>query len=165
MGIRHCDGDSMTAGIAAGIARGYDTTDAIASARLRERSMSHAADLPVETGRRSNGLPPTSSCDRHSPRPRRMRQNPCPSRHLTNSRRRLDPIVTAARALVTNDDGIAPEGLRWLAEAALETGLEVVVAAPLHDSSGTSASLTAVEADGRIVVEEASIPGFDGTPA
>jgi 5'-nucleotidase len=62
------------------------------------------------------------------------------------------------RALVTNDDGIGSEGLRWLASTAVAAGLEVVVAAPLHDSSGTSASLTAVERDGRVVVEERTLP-------
>jgi 5'-nucleotidase len=69
------------------------------------------------------------------------------------------------RALVTNDDGIASEGLRRLAGAAAEVGLDVVVAAPLDDSSGSSASLTAVEADGHIVVEERHPEGLAGIPA
>jgi 5'-nucleotidase len=69
------------------------------------------------------------------------------------------------RALVTNDDGLASDGLRWLASAAVDFGLDVVVAAPLQDSSGTSASLTAVEADGRIVVEERSLAGLEHVPA
>jgi 5'/3'-nucleotidase SurE len=56
------------------------------------------------------------------------------------------------RALVTNDDGISSEGIRQLALAAVDAGLDVVVAAPLHDSSGSSSSLTAVESDGHIVV-------------
>ena len=42
------------------------------------------------------------------------------------------------RALITNDDGIEAEGLRWLARTAVELGFETVVAAPLTDSSGTS---------------------------
>ncbi|CAN5401605.1 hypothetical protein BH24ACT9_BH24ACT9_11230 [soil metagenome] len=41
------------------------------------------------------------------------------------------------RALVTNDDGIDSVGLR-------EVGLEVVVAAPHTEHSGSSASLTAL---------------------
>jgi 5'-nucleotidase len=68
------------------------------------------------------------------------------------------------RALITNDDGVESEGLRWLARTAVDFGLETVVAAPLTDSSGTSASLTATQADGRIVVEERSLPGLTGVP-
>ena len=44
------------------------------------------------------------------------------------------------RCLVTNDDGIGSEGLRALALVALEAGLEVVVAGPMEDVSGASAS-------------------------
>ena len=69
------------------------------------------------------------------------------------------------RALITNDDGIESEGLRWLARTAVELGFETVVAAPLTDSSGTSAALTATQVDGRIVVEERSLPGLTGVPA
>lgn len=68
------------------------------------------------------------------------------------------------RALVTNDDGLQSEGLRRLADAACGFGFDVVVAAPLRDSSGTSASLTAIEADGRIIVEEHELPGLDNVP-
>jgi 5'-nucleotidase len=73
--------------------------------------------------------------------------------------------VTKPLALLTNDDGVESEGLHCLARAAMDAGLDVVVAAPLRDSSGTSASLTAVEADGRIVVEETTIPGLEGVAA
>jgi 5'-nucleotidase len=65
------------------------------------------------------------------------------------------------RALVTNDDGIESEGLRALAVAALDVGLEVVVAAPTDDASGSSAALTAVQTDGRIPVEEYVLDGLD----
>jgi len=68
------------------------------------------------------------------------------------------------RALVTNDDGLHSEGLRWLATASRDFGLDTVVAAPLRDSSGTSASLTAVESDGRIVVEEHELVGLERVP-
>lgn len=79
----------------------------------------------------------------------------------------------ALRCLVTNDDGIDSEGLRALAAAAMEEGLDVTVAAPLWDTSGASASISAVEADGRFVVEPRSLPGLepcdvfgvDGLPA
>ena len=65
------------------------------------------------------------------------------------------------RCLVTNDDGIDSEGLRVLALVALEAGLEVVVAAPMREASGASASITAVEEDGRFVVEARTIPGLE----
>lgn len=68
------------------------------------------------------------------------------------------------RALVTNDDGITSEGLRRLARAAIEVGLEVTVAAPMENASGSSASLTAIEAGGRIVVEERHLAELDDVP-
>lgn len=67
--------------------------------------------------------------------------------------------------LVTNDDGVAAPGLRWLAAAAHEYGLRVVVAAPQRDASGMSAALTAVTEGGRILVERVALPGLDGIPA
>ena len=67
------------------------------------------------------------------------------------------------RALVTNDDGVDSPGLRALAGAAVACGLDVVVAAPDWDSSGASASLTAVERDGRLLFEERSWPELPGT--
>jgi 5'-nucleotidase len=69
------------------------------------------------------------------------------------------------RALVTNDDGIASEGLRQLALAAVDLGLDVVIAAPRDESSGSSASLNAIETDGRIVVEKRSLAGLEDVPA
>lgn len=54
------------------------------------------------------------------------------------------------RALITNDDGIASPGLAALAGAAVRAGLEVVVAAPAGESSGSSASIIAQQEDGRI---------------
>ena len=56
------------------------------------------------------------------------------------------------RVLVTNDDGIHASGLRWLAQAALAEGFEVVVAAPDYEASGSSASLTAIYRDRRLAV-------------
>lgn len=66
------------------------------------------------------------------------------------------------RALVTNDDGVDSPGLRALAGAAIACGLDVVVAAPGWDSSGASASLTAVERDGRLVVDQREWPELPG---
>jgi 5'-nucleotidase len=65
------------------------------------------------------------------------------------------------RCLITNDDGIDSEGLRVLAGVALEAGFEVVVAAPMEEASGASASITAVEEDGHFVVEPRTLPGLE----
>lgn len=72
-------------------------------------------------------------------------------------------------ALITNDDGIDSPGLLALAVTARESGLDVVVAAPAEEASGSSASITATEASavtaaggqGRIRVESRSLPGLD----
>jgi 5'-nucleotidase len=74
---------------------------------------------------------------------------------------RREGAARRLRCLVTNDDGIGSEGLRVLALVALEAGLEVVVAAPMQECSGASASITAVEQDGHFVVEPRSLPGLD----
>lgn len=65
------------------------------------------------------------------------------------------------RALITNDDGIDSPGLVTLAAAALECGLDVLVAAPTTQSSGTSASVAAASESGRIVSERRVLPGLD----
>lgn len=57
------------------------------------------------------------------------------------------------RALVTNDDGVHSEGLRALADAAESRGLEVTVVAPSYDASGSSASMTAMASDGKVMVD------------
>jgi 5'-nucleotidase len=69
------------------------------------------------------------------------------------------------RVLVTNDDGIDAPGLHVLARAAVAAGHEVVVAAPAHQSSGTSASIVADEEDGRIAVDRRELDGLAGVPA
>lgn len=66
------------------------------------------------------------------------------------------------RCLITNDDGIHSEGLRVLAQVALEAGFEVVVVvAPMRESSGASASITAIEEDGHFVVEPRPLDGLE----
>ncbi|GHH47365.1 5'/3'-nucleotidase SurE [Lentzea cavernae] len=65
------------------------------------------------------------------------------------------------RALITNDDGIDSPGLAALAAAALDSGLDVVVAAPVSQASGTSASVAAIGDSGRVVSERRSLPGLD----
>jgi 5'-nucleotidase len=69
------------------------------------------------------------------------------------------------RALVTNDDGIHTTGVHTLAQVAVKAGLDVVVAAPHVEYSGSSASLTALEHGGRLVIHEQSLDGLDGVRA
>lgn len=66
------------------------------------------------------------------------------------------------RALITNDDGVHSTGIAVLARVAARAGYDTVLAAPSWDSSGASASITAVEDHGRFLVEPCVIPGFDG---
>ena len=68
-------------------------------------------------------------------------------------------------ALITNDDGIDSPGLHRLAQAALEAGLEVVIAAPATEASGSSASITVTEKDGRILYERREIAALPGVEA
>jgi 5'-nucleotidase len=69
------------------------------------------------------------------------------------------------RTLITNDDGIDSEGIRVLAKAARDHGLDVVVAAPLTEASGSGASMVATGKQGKVVVEERSLPGLDDIQA
>ncbi|HEX2176659.1 MAG TPA: 5'/3'-nucleotidase SurE [Nocardioidaceae bacterium] len=69
------------------------------------------------------------------------------------------------RALITNDDGIHTAGLQTLAQVAVKAGLDVIVAAPHVERSGASASLTALEEGGRLVLHEESLDGLDGVRA
>jgi len=73
-------------------------------------------------------------------------------------------MTTHPRVLVTNDDGIDSPGLRWLARALSDDGLDVVVAAPMREASGSSAAITATEQDGRVVVEERTLPNLEDVP-
>ena len=69
------------------------------------------------------------------------------------------------RALITNDDGIDSPGLLLLSQIATMAGLEVTVAAPHTERSGSSAALSALEADGRLLVEDRVLPGLPGIQA
>ena len=60
--------------------------------------------------------------------------------------------------LITNDDGINAEGLWQLAGAAAAAGLDVLVAAPAHEASGSSAAMSAVGPNGRIAVQRRELP-------
>ncbi|KUI33528.1 5'/3'-nucleotidase SurE [Mycobacterium sp. IS-1496] len=64
-------------------------------------------------------------------------------------------------ALVTNDDGIDSPGLHTLVIAALEAGLDVIVAAPAEQASGASAALSAVRQDGHTIVEQRDLHDLD----
>jgi 5'-nucleotidase len=64
------------------------------------------------------------------------------------------------RALITNDDGIDADGILALASAAHDHGLDVLVAAPLIEASGSSASMIATEREGRVVVEDRKLRGL-----
>lgn len=70
---------------------------------------------------------------------------------------RAEPL----RIVVTNDDGIDSVGLRLLAAAALRTGCKVLVAAPEHEASGSSAAMTALREEGRIVMERRSLDDLE----
>jgi Survival protein SurE len=101
------------------------------------------ASPSLSAGGSASRSPATSSCGGWTAgRPRRRRPRP------TGCRRAHDRH--ALRALIANGDGISSEGIRVLVVA----GLEVVVAAPAEEASGSSAALTAVQASGHIVVEE-----------
>jgi 5'-nucleotidase len=67
------------------------------------------------------------------------------------------PQRPRTRALITNDDGIGSPGLVALAAAARDAGLDVVVAAPDREYSGAAASITAVQEDGRTLVERVTL--------
>ena len=69
------------------------------------------------------------------------------------------------RVLITNDDGIDAPGIRALALAVRDHGGDVVVAAPAKEASGSSAAISAVEEDGRVIVEERELTGLDGDKA
>ncbi|WP_334172927.1 5'/3'-nucleotidase SurE [Sinomonas sp.] len=71
----------------------------------------------------------------------------------------------APTVLVTNDDGIHSPGLHTLAAHARDHGFDVIVAAPAREASGSSASITAVEDEGRIRIERREIPGLPGVEA
>lgn len=68
------------------------------------------------------------------------------------------------RVLVTNDDGIDAPGVLTLARAARDAGYDVTLAAPVRQSSGSSASIMAAEQDGRIHVERRNFEELSDVP-
>ena len=72
------------------------------------------------------------------------------------------------RALITNDDGIDSTGLATLTQVAVAARLEVTVAAPRTERSGSSAALSALGESGRLLVEDrvlADLPGVRAVAA
>jgi 5'-nucleotidase len=69
------------------------------------------------------------------------------------------------RALITNDDGIDSVGVQRLARIAVDAGLDVTIAAPHQERSGSSAALSALQEGGRLLVERREIEQLPGVPA
>jgi 5'-nucleotidase len=69
------------------------------------------------------------------------------------------------RTLITNDDGLTSPGISLLAATARDFGLDIMVAAPSWDSSGSSASLAAVEHNGRFLMNRRALDALDGVTA
>ena len=61
------------------------------------------------------------------------------------------------RALITNDDGIDAQGLHVLARAAVQAGLDVLVAAPHIERSGFGTGLTSMASAGRLLLTANSL--------
>lgn len=64
------------------------------------------------------------------------------------------------RALITNDDGVDSVGIHTLTRIAVAAGLDVTVAAPHQERSGSSAALSALEEGGRLIVERRALEGL-----
>lgn len=69
------------------------------------------------------------------------------------------------RALITNDDGIDAQGLHVLTRAAVDAGLDVIVAAPHIERSGFGTGLTSMETGGRLLLTERELAGLPGVRA
>lgn len=66
---------------------------------------------------------------------------------------------------MTNDDGIDAPGVRVLAQVAVAAGLDVLVAAPHEERSGSGAGLSALEEGGRLIHEPRQWPELAGSSA
>jgi 5'-nucleotidase len=69
------------------------------------------------------------------------------------------------RILVTNDDGIAAEGLHVLAATIAAAGHDVVIVAPSTDHSGVGAALGLIHSDQHLDATPVDVPGCAGIPA
>lgn len=80
-------------------------------------------------------------------------------------RRRLSwDGVEGVRILVTNDDGVEAPGIAALTAAAVRTGHEVVVVAPLEDWSGASAAVGAFYSRDGVDYRTFAIAGLEDVP-
>ena len=68
------------------------------------------------------------------------------------------PPSSPPRAIITNDDGIDTEGLWHLASAAVAAGLDVVVAAPAGEASGSGSAIKASQDNGRVEIKRRELP-------
>lgn len=68
------------------------------------------------------------------------------------------------RVLITNDDGIDSPGLHVLARAARGLGLDVIIAAPAEQSSGSSAGILGAGPGGHIGRERRTVDGLENVP-
>ena len=69
------------------------------------------------------------------------------------------------RVLVTNDDGVESAGLHALVRALVADGLDVVVAAPDRDMSGSGAAIGQFHVDQHIDASSVELPGLAGVTA
>lgn len=69
------------------------------------------------------------------------------------------------KVLVTNDDGVESVGLHALVRALLVSGLDVVVAAPDRDMSGSGAAIGHIHMDEHIDAKPVDLPDLAGVPA
>jgi 5'-nucleotidase len=69
------------------------------------------------------------------------------------------------KVLVTNDDGVESPGLHALVRALVADGLDVVVAAPDRDMSGSGAAIGQFHVDQHIDAAPVDLPGLAGVPA
>ncbi|MDQ4092207.1 MAG: 5'/3'-nucleotidase SurE [Actinomycetota bacterium] len=74
-------------------------------------------------------------------------------------------MASPCKAVVVNDDGIDSPGLAALAAAAIRAGLDVVVAAPMRQSSGASAGIIAAVKEGQTMVERRELANLPGVEA
>lgn len=73
----------------------------------------------------------------------------------------LTPTRRNPRLLITNDDGIASEGIRVLTTALQDQGYNLVVAAPATDMSGSGTGIGRWDSGRGIELRKVDLPGVD----
>jgi 5'-nucleotidase len=68
------------------------------------------------------------------------------------------PPTSPPRTIVTNDDGIDSEGLWHLAAVAVAAGLDVLVAAPVGEASGSGSAIKASQDHGQVQIQRRELP-------